>query len=237
MHRLIRRRRQAGSRIFFSENPARPQRAAALEAAAPRIRRKLVPVTPNDIDDQPDHSTQNQKRSDRKQQPDASRHHRLLASNRGTGGHLRLSRRNGHIAANRGIRPHHKISAQRSHIARNSPVRIHRHRSKESCNIAPHIAVNPHRTESARNIAGRLSVRDHDVSSKPNAILRRVSEAEGYYRDQQSSSEEQSTHGRPRGLVYGDACLRGTLFSKLRPLMAIQPSARKGNWMLPLRYR
>src|SRR5277367_7110007 len=76
--------------------------------------------------------------------------------------------------------------------------------------------MNPHRTESARDIAGSLSIRDNNVSPNPNAILGGVGEAEGYSRYQQSSGEEQSTHRRPRGLVYGGASfsLRPSILSQ-----------------------
>ena len=165
------------------------------------INRKLIPIPPNEVHNQPDETGQNQQWSKRQQQPYLARKHHARPM------HHR-SRRKIHIPAVTATSPPTLAPGPRPRSAPSaatSPEMLRPASTSTLPNVTAispsHVPMNANRAEHARNIPRRLPFGNRDVIPNSCMVIARSGKCRVQRKKKKQSNEQQSAHRKPLGCV------------------------------------
>ena len=183
-----------------------------MNSLALRVNGKTVSVTPDQIEDQPDDSHQEedrQKKDSSSYDPgrDGSR-----AMNCSSFPEVLFATEDGQISIDRGSLSEREISHKEGCVSGNGMTRVNGKRAKRDSNIACYVAVDVNGTERAGYIPDRFSLGDGNVRTETGAIVIVVlvfsepgkGKDESYrsQKDQPGGWKRVCAHEQPRGVVY-----------------------------------
>jgi hypothetical protein len=135
------------------------------------VNRKLIPITSDKVNDQPDDSDEDQERREKDQHSQGLRDNGPVAMNRCAFSQAGVSSQNGEISVDCGAFAKIEVACRDRGVSGDGMTRVNRDGAEGHSDIPGYLTMDMDGAERAGDVAGRFSLGNGDIGAKAGAIV------------------------------------------------------------------